>query len=139
MWYDAIWIDADAGYISGPRRVTVGQIGFKHWTGVYTLRGDVVRTISVRRARIDEGFVMSRINAEELDRKFDDGEDISEYVNWGKATRPNLERVSMTTELTRGAILQLDAKAKELGISRDALLEALIREKLDGSSVAAAE
>ncbi len=82
---------------------------------------------------------MSRITAEEFDRKFDDGEDISEYIDWGKARRPNLERVSMTAELTRGAILQLDAKAKELGVSRDALLEALIREKLGDSSVAAAE
>ena len=82
---------------------------------------------------------MSRITAEEFDRKFDDGEDISEYVDWDKARRPNLERVSMTIELTRGVILQLDAKAKELGISRDALLEALIREKLDGPSSAAAE
>lgn len=82
---------------------------------------------------------MSRITAEEFDRKFDDGEDISEYVDWDKARRPNLERVVMTTELTRGAMLRLDAKARELGISRDVLLEALIREKLDDPSAAAAE
>ncbi len=56
LWYDDIRIDADAGHVSEPRRITVGRIGFKLWTGVYTLRGDVVRIISVRRARIDERF-----------------------------------------------------------------------------------
>jgi hypothetical protein len=75
---------------------------------------------------------------EEFDRRFDDGEDISEYVAWSKGTRPNLERASTTIELTQGVLFRLDARAKELGLSRDALLEAWIREKLDHPSAAAA-
>ena len=31
------------------------------------------------------------ISAEEFDRRFDAGEDISEYVDWSKARRPGLE------------------------------------------------
>jgi len=56
LWYDDYRIDADVDYLLEPRRMTVGRIGTRIWTGVYTLRGDVVRIISVRRARIDERF-----------------------------------------------------------------------------------
>ncbi|PPJ45950.1 CopG family transcriptional regulator [Rhizobium sp. KAs_5_22] len=82
---------------------------------------------------------MKKISAEEFDRKFDDGEDISEYVDWSKASRPNLEPVSMTVTVTRGTMLQLERRAKKLGLSRDALLEVWLREKLGDLSVAAAE
>ncbi len=32
------------------------------------------------------------ITAKELDRRFDDGEDISVYLDWSKATRPGFEQ-----------------------------------------------
>lgn len=31
------------------------------------------------------------ITAEELDRRFDDGEDISQFLDWDKARRPGLK------------------------------------------------
>ena len=55
----ALWQDdglADAPVVSDgePRFLVIGQIDGKHWTAVCTLRGDVVRIISVRRARKTE-------------------------------------------------------------------------------------
>ncbi|WP_029618670.1 type II toxin-antitoxin system BrnA family antitoxin [Pseudorhizobium marinum] len=82
---------------------------------------------------------MKTISAEEFDRKFDDGEDISEYIDWSKATRPNLEPVTMTVTVTLGTKLRLERQARELGVSADSLLEELLREKLDTASVSAAE
>lgn len=82
---------------------------------------------------------MKTISAEEFDRKFDDGEDISDYLDWSKATRPNLEPVSMAVVVTRGTMLRLEKRAKDLGLSRDALVEVWLREKLDNASAAAAE
>ncbi|NKN38340.1 CopG family transcriptional regulator [Agrobacterium sp. a22-2] len=82
---------------------------------------------------------MKTISAEEFDRKFDDGEDISDHLDWSKATRPNLEPVSMAVVVTRGTMLRLEKRAKDLGLSRDALVEAWLREKLDKASAAAAE
>jgi uncharacterized DUF497 family protein len=54
LWLDDFRIDTDAGYGPEVRRVTVGRIGVKLWTGVYTLRGRMIRIISVRRARTNE-------------------------------------------------------------------------------------
>ncbi len=82
---------------------------------------------------------MKTISAEEFDRKFDDGEDISEYVDWSKATRPNLEPVELTVTIRRGTKLRLERQAKELGVSVDSLLEDWLREKLDAARPSAAE
>lgn len=82
---------------------------------------------------------MKTISAEEFDRKFDDGEDISDYVDWSKATRPNLEPVQMTVVVKRGTMLHLDRRAKQLGMTRDALLDIWLTEKLEAASAAAAE
>jgi uncharacterized DUF497 family protein len=52
----ALWQDdglADAPVVSDgePRFLVIGRIDGKHWTAVCTLCGEVVRIISVRRAR----------------------------------------------------------------------------------------
>jgi len=82
---------------------------------------------------------MQKITAEEFDRKFDDGEDISEYLDWSKASRPNLEPAEMTVTIKRGILLQLEQRADQLGVSRDALLETWLREKLEERRSSAAE
>lgn len=82
---------------------------------------------------------MKTISAEEFDRKFDDGEDISEYVDWSTATRPNLEPVELTVTVMRGTKLRLERQAKELGVSVDSLLEDWLQEKLEAARPSAAE
>lgn len=82
---------------------------------------------------------MQKITAEEFDRKFDDGEDVSAYVDWSKATRPNLEPVEMTVAVKRGTLLRLERRARELGLSRDALVESWLTEKLEDQRKDAAE
>jgi hypothetical protein len=54
LWYDDFRIDVEANHDLELRRITIGRIGEKFWTGIYTMRGDVVRIISVRRARLAE-------------------------------------------------------------------------------------
>ena len=54
LWYDFFGVDADAGYAAEARRVRVGRIAGILWAGVYVLRDERVRIISVRRARIQE-------------------------------------------------------------------------------------
>ncbi|KQW29019.1 CopG family transcriptional regulator [Rhizobium sp. Root274] len=82
---------------------------------------------------------MKTISAEEFDRKFDDGEDISEYIDWSTATRPNLEPVELTVTVMRGTKLRLERQAKELDVSVDSLLEEWLREKLGAERPSAAE
>ena len=82
---------------------------------------------------------MKTISAEEFDSKFDDGEDISEHVDWSTATRPNLEPVELTITVMRGTKLRLERQAKEHGVPVDSLVEEWLREKLDIARPSAAE
>jgi uncharacterized DUF497 family protein len=55
----ALWLDEDRLVLPArtglePRLLMVGFIDGKHWSAVYTYRGDVCRLISVRRSRSKE-------------------------------------------------------------------------------------
>ena len=54
IWADGRSLDLEAVSSGEPRRLAIGLIGTRHWTAVWTLRGDAIRIISVRRARKDE-------------------------------------------------------------------------------------
>jgi len=73
---------------------------------------------------------MKRISASELDRKFDEGEDVSEYFDWSTARRPNLEPKRIDVDVPTWMVDGLDREAQRLGITRQALIKAWIAEKL---------
>ena len=54
LWYDFFNVDADAVHAAEARRIRIGRIAGNLWTGIYVLRAERVRIISVRRARIQE-------------------------------------------------------------------------------------
>ncbi len=54
LWFDEKFVEIPARTEDEPRFVVVGMISGKHWTTVVTYRGDRVRLISVRRARVEE-------------------------------------------------------------------------------------
>ncbi len=52
----ALWDDPDRLQVPAQtqgeiRLMLIGRIGGKHWSAIYTIRGDSVRIISVRRSR----------------------------------------------------------------------------------------
>ena len=55
----ALWEDADRLIVPArtqgdARYMLVGKMGQKHWSAIFTYRGEAVRIISVRRARKEE-------------------------------------------------------------------------------------
>jgi len=54
LWEDDAMVIVPTRTEDEPRWLAVGRINGRHWTAVYTMRGDAVRIISVRRARGDE-------------------------------------------------------------------------------------
>jgi hypothetical protein len=70
------------------------------------------------------------ISAEEFDRKFDAGEDISEYVDWSKARRPNLEPHRFNVEVPAHFIQKLDRAARIRGVTRQALVKMWLYDRL---------
>ena len=54
-----VWEDSGLQVIKArtggePRWIAIGRINEKHWSGVFTPRGEVIRIISVRRSRPKE-------------------------------------------------------------------------------------
>jgi uncharacterized DUF497 family protein len=54
LWEDPDLLEIPARTEDEPRFLVVGKINGKHWSGVITYRDDVIRIISVRRARNEE-------------------------------------------------------------------------------------
>ncbi|PXW78614.1 CopG antitoxin of type II toxin-antitoxin system [Blastomonas natatoria] len=71
------------------------------------------------------------ISAEEFDRMFDDGEDISEYLDFSTVRRPGLEAKRVNVDFPGDVVTKLDRAAKRRGVSRQALIKMWIVEHLD--------
>lgn len=54
IWEDVNRLEIPAKTIDETRFLVIGMIAQKCWSGIITYRGDNIRIISVRRARIEE-------------------------------------------------------------------------------------
>lgn len=70
------------------------------------------------------------IKAEELDKKFDNGENISEYLDFSKAIRPGLEQKRVNVDFPIWMIHLLDKEARRLGVTRQSIIKVWISERL---------
>ncbi|MEZ5798820.1 MAG: CopG family antitoxin [Paracoccaceae bacterium] len=70
------------------------------------------------------------ITTEQFDEMFDNGEDISAYVDWSKAHRPNLEPRRVNVDFPAWMVQGLDKEAGRLGVTRQSLIKMWIAEKL---------
>lgn len=71
------------------------------------------------------------MKAEEFDRRFDAGEDMTPYVDLTKARRPNQEPRRVNVDFPVWMVRSLDREAKRLGITRQALIKVWIAERLE--------
>lgn len=70
------------------------------------------------------------MKAEEFDKKFDNGEDISDYLDMEKAHRPGLEQKRVNVDFPKWMIHSLDKEAKRLGVTRQSIIKIWIAERL---------
>jgi hypothetical protein len=77
---------------------------------------------------------LKHIEAEELDRMFDDGEDISEFIDWDTMRWPNLEQRRVNVDLPEWMIGELDKEAKRCGVTRQSIIKMWLAAKLDSMS-----
>lgn len=54
LWSDSRLLEFPANTTSEPRFIAIGVLSGKHWTAVFTPRGNNIRLISVRRSRKNE-------------------------------------------------------------------------------------
>ena len=79
------------------------------------------------------------ITAEELDRRFDDGEDITEFLNLDQAFRPNLEQRRVNLDLPNWMIASLDQEAKRVGVNRQSIMKVWMSERIKAEQVGAGQ
>ena len=60
LWDDDNMVQSPARDESEPQRMAVGRLDGKLWTAIFTMRGDLVRLISVRRSREKESMFYER-------------------------------------------------------------------------------
>jgi len=70
------------------------------------------------------------MKANDFDRAFDDGEDVTEQVDWSKARRPNLVTKRVNVDFPSWVVEGLDRQARHLGVTRQALIKLWIAERL---------
>jgi len=70
------------------------------------------------------------MKAEELDAKFDAGEDVLEYFDLSKARRPNLEPKRVNVDFPLWMVNELDREARRLGVTRQSIIKMWIDERL---------
>ena len=75
------------------------------------------------------------ITAEELDRRFDDGEDITEFLNLDQAFRPNLEQRRVNLDLPNWMIASLDREAKRVGVTRQSIMKVWMSERIKAEQI----
>jgi hypothetical protein len=72
---------------------------------------------------------VKRISAEAIARRADQGRDVSRFFsNSGRMMEP-IQRVNV--DFTAGMVRELDGAAKELNVSRQAVIKTLVRQGLD--------
>lgn len=71
------------------------------------------------------------MKAKELDRKFDDGEDVSTVLDLGKARRPVQEQRRVNVDFPLWMIESLDREAGRLGVTRQSVIKVWIAERLE--------
>jgi len=71
------------------------------------------------------------MKAKDLDRAFDAGEDITEFLDLSKARRPKQEQKRVNVDFPIWMIQSLDREAKRLGVPRQSLIKVLIAEHLE--------
>jgi hypothetical protein len=71
------------------------------------------------------------MKAEEFDRMFDDGEDVTSSLDLTAARRPGLEQRRVNVDFPVWMIESLDREARRLGVTRQAVIKIWIAERLE--------
>ena len=77
---------------------------------------------------------MSKVKAQELDRKFDAGEDVTSHLDVSRARRPGHEQRRVNVDFPVWMVEELDREASRLGVARQALIKMLIARHLEKAS-----
>ena len=71
------------------------------------------------------------MKAKDIDKIFDEGKDISKYLDFSKARRSEQEQKRVNVDFPVWMIHSLDKEAKRLGVPRQSIIKIWIAERLE--------
>ena len=71
------------------------------------------------------------MKAEEFDRRFDAGEDITQYLEMSGARRPGQSVKRVNVDFPVWMIASLDKEARRLGVPRQSIIKVWVAERLE--------
>ena len=71
------------------------------------------------------------MKAYEIDEKFDENNNITEYLDISKARRPEQEQKRVNVDFPLWMISLLDKEAKRLGVPRQSIIKVWLAERLE--------
>jgi hypothetical protein len=74
------------------------------------------------------------MKASDLDKRFDEGEDLTSELELDKARRPNREQRRVNVDFPVWMIDSLDREARRLGVTRQSIIKVWIAERLEKAS-----
>jgi len=78
---------------------------------------------------------MRAMKAKEIEKKFDEGEDISKHLDMSKARRPEQEQRRVNVDFPLWMINLLDREAKRLGVPRQSIIKVWVAERLEKATL----
>jgi len=70
------------------------------------------------------------ISTEELERRFDEGEDILKYMDMSSARRPGLETKRVNVDFANWMVDRLDREARRIGVTRQSIIKVWIADRI---------
>lgn len=74
------------------------------------------------------------MKAHDFDKKFDDGKDISKYLDLSKTRRPGQEQKRVNVDFPLWMVQLLDKEARRLGVPRQSIIKVWLAERLENVS-----
>jgi hypothetical protein len=79
---------------------------------------------------------MKTISVSEFDEKFDNGEDVMEFLDLSKAERPNQKHKRINVDFPLWMVEELDKASDRVGVPRQSLIKMWLADKLDSLQAA---
>ena len=71
------------------------------------------------------------MKADEFDKLFDDGEDVSHLLDFSTAHRPNQDQKRVNVDFPLWMVNQLDSEARRVGVTRQSIIKVWLAERLE--------
>ncbi len=74
------------------------------------------------------------MKAKSFDKKFDEGEDVTKYLDLSTARRPNKDQKRVNVDFPTWMVESLDREAARVGVTRQSIIKVWLAERLEKSS-----